>query len=88
MYRLATFRIGECYNLQRNELFTLEVIMRLPGGWELFIILIIVLLLFGPGRLSRIAGEIGRSIREFRSGLQEAEEGETSQPEETKQDED
>ncbi len=62
--------------------------MRLPGGWELFIILIIVLLLFGPGRLSRIAGEIGRSIREFRSGLQEAEEGETSQPEETKQDED
>lgn len=44
--------------------------MRLPGGWEWIIILIVVLLLFGPGRLSKIAGEIGRGIREFRSGLQ------------------
>jgi sec-independent protein translocase protein TatA len=60
--------------------------MRLPGGWELFIILIIVLLLFGPGRLSRIAGEIGKSIREFRSGLQELEEDDSSQPEEAKGD--
>ena len=38
-------------------------------GWEWIVILAIVLLLFGPGRLSRIAGEIGRGIREFRSGL-------------------
>lgn len=43
-------------------------------GWELIIILIIVLLLFGPGRLSRIAGEIGKGIREFRSGLKEGSE--------------
>jgi len=44
--------------------------MRLPGGWEWIIILIVVLLIFGPGRLSKIAGEIGRGIREFRSGIQ------------------
>jgi sec-independent protein translocase protein TatA len=42
-------------------------------GWELIVILVIVLLLFGPGRLSRIAGEIGRGIREFRSGIKEGE---------------
>ena len=40
-------------------------------GWELIIILIIVLLLFGPGRLSRLAGEIGKGIREFRAGIKE-----------------
>jgi len=44
--------------------------MQLPGGWEWIIILIVVLLIFGPGRLSKIAGEIGRGIREFRSGIQ------------------
>jgi sec-independent protein translocase protein TatA len=52
--------------------------MRPPGGCELIIILIIVIILFGPGRLSKIAGEIGRGIREFRSGLQEKEEDDTA----------
>jgi sec-independent protein translocase protein TatA len=51
--------------------------MQLPGGWEWIIVLIIVILLFGPGRLSKIAGEIGRGIKEFRSGLQGGEEEET-----------
>jgi sec-independent protein translocase protein TatA len=43
-------------------------IMR-PGPAELIIILIIVVLLFGVGRISKIAGELGRGIREFRKGL-------------------
>jgi sec-independent protein translocase protein TatA len=38
-------------------------------GWELIVILVIVLLLFGVGRISKIAGELGRGIREFREGL-------------------
>ena len=44
--------------------------MQFPGRWEWIVILIVVLLIFGPGRLSKIAGEIGRGIREFRSGIQ------------------
>jgi sec-independent protein translocase protein TatA len=48
-----------------------EAKMTAPRGWELIIILVIILLLFGPGRLSRIAGEIGRGIREFRSGIKD-----------------
>ncbi len=59
--------------------------MSLPRGSELIIILFIVILLFGPGRLSKIAGEFGRGIREFREGLQSSEdeedEGEPSKPE-------
>jgi sec-independent protein translocase protein TatA len=39
------------------------------GGWEWIIILVIILLLFGPGRIGKIAGELGRSIKSFREGL-------------------
>jgi len=43
------------------------------GGTELIIVLIIVVLLFGRGRIGDIAGEMGRGIREFREGLKEGE---------------
>ena len=36
---------------------------------ELIILLVIVVLLFGPGRIGKIAGEIGKGIRSFREGL-------------------
>ncbi len=39
------------------------------GPSELIIILIIVLLLFGVGRISKIAGEMGSGIRAFKEGL-------------------
>ena len=44
------------------------------GPTELIIILVIVVLLFGVGRLSQIGGELGKGIREFRSGLREDDE--------------
>jgi sec-independent protein translocase protein TatA len=43
--------------------------MRLPGGWEWIIVLVIVLLLFGPGRIGKIAGELGKGIKAFRDGI-------------------
>jgi sec-independent protein translocase protein TatA len=43
------------------------------GPTELIIILIIVILLFGVGRISKIAGELGSGIRSFREGLQGSE---------------
>ena len=39
------------------------------GSLEWIGILLVVLLLFGPGRIGRIAGELGRSIRSFRLAL-------------------
>ena len=39
------------------------------GPTELLIILGIVVLLFGVGRIGKIAGELGRGIREVRKGL-------------------
>lgn len=43
------------------------------GTTELIILLVIILLLFGVGRISKIASELGRGIREFRSSLTEEE---------------
>ncbi len=39
------------------------------GGWEWVIVLVIVVLIFGVGRISKISGEIGSSIRAFREGI-------------------
>ena len=39
------------------------------GVPELLILALIVVLLFGVGRISKISGELGRSIRTFREGL-------------------
>ena len=46
------------------------------GPTELIIILIIVILLFGVGRIGKIAGELGSGIRSFRKGLQEEDKAE------------
>ena len=39
---------------------------------ELLIILVIVVVLFGVGRISKIAGEMGSGIKAFKDGLQGA----------------
>lgn len=46
------------------------------GPTELIIILLIVIILFGAGRIGRIAGELGSGIRSFREGLKGEEEDE------------
>jgi sec-independent protein translocase protein TatA len=37
------------------------------GPWELVAILIIVLMVFGPGKLPSVGKALGNSIREFRN---------------------
>ncbi len=39
------------------------------GPTELVIILIVVILLFGVGRISKVFGEMGKGIRAFKDGL-------------------
>ena len=41
------------------------------GPPELIIILVIVIVLFGVGRVSKIGGELGSAVANFRKGLQE-----------------
>ncbi|MEJ2485570.1 MAG: twin-arginine translocase TatA/TatE family subunit [Anaerolineales bacterium] len=51
------------------------------GGWEWIIILVIVLLVFGVGRIGKIAGELGGGIRAFREGLKGEDEDESEEEE-------
>jgi sec-independent protein translocase protein TatA len=37
--------------------------------WHLVLILIIALVIFGPGKLGDIGGSLGRGIKEFRSSM-------------------
>jgi sec-independent protein translocase protein TatA len=48
---------------------------------EILILLVIVLILFGPGRIGKIAGELGQGIRNFRDGLSKKDE--TQEPPKT-----
>jgi sec-independent protein translocase protein TatA len=41
------------------------------GTTELVIIFVIIILLFGVGRIGKIAGELGSGIRSFKEGLNE-----------------
>ena len=50
---------------------------------EIILILVIVLLLFGPGRIGKVAGELGTGIRNFRKGI----EGDDEKKNESKEEE-
>jgi sec-independent protein translocase protein TatA len=44
------------------------------GPWQLLIILVIVLAIFGTKRLSTLGSDLGKSVKGFRSAMSEAEE--------------
>jgi sec-independent protein translocase protein TatA len=54
------------------------------GPPELILILLIVIVLFGVGRISKIGGELGHGIRAFKEGLQGSESDQPSKPEPVK----
>ncbi len=55
--------------------------MSMPGVWELAIIFMIVLVLFGAGKIPKIAKDIGGGIREFKKSI-------TGEEEDKKEDKD
>ena len=60
------------------------------SGWEILVILVIVLLIFGPGRLGELGKSLGEGIRNFKKAMSGEEEtkpvakSEEKKPEETK----
>jgi len=58
-----------------------------PGLPELLIVLVLVLLLFGPGRIAKIAGELGKGIRSFKDGLTPEDEESKEQSDESNSEE-
>ena len=37
--------------------------------WHLLLVLIVVLIIFGPGKLPKAMGDVGKGIRNLRAGL-------------------
>jgi sec-independent protein translocase protein TatA len=50
------------------------------GVPELLIILLIVIVIFGAGRVAKLGGELGQGIREFRKGLSGDDEAKNPNP--------
>ncbi len=44
-----------------------------PGPWGLLIIALVVLLLFGRGKIANMMGEVASGIKAFRKGMSEDE---------------
>ena len=42
------------------------------GPWEILILLVVVLLVFGPKRLPELGRSLGKGMREFKSSVHEA----------------
>ncbi len=45
-----------------------------PGWWQILVVLVLVVLLFGRGRIADLMGDVAKVIKSFQSGL--ADEGE------------
>ena len=61
--------------------------MPVPGPWELILLLVIVLIIFGPGKLPDIGNAVGKGIREFRkasSDLEDSVRGDTKRTDDVK----
>ena len=55
------------------------------GPWEIALIVVIILIVFGVGKLPQVGGAIGKGIRSFRKGQQGAlDEDEDEEEEEPK----
>ena len=50
---------------------TLNYAFAMPGMGELVIIFLIVLVLFGAGKIPRIAKDLGSGIREFKKSIKD-----------------
>lgn len=48
------------------------------GIWQVLLILVIVLILFGAGKLPKVMGDFGKGLNSFKKGLKEEDDGSTA----------
>lgn len=46
------------------------------GIWQILLIVLLVLLLFGAGKLPNVMGDLAKGVKNFKKGLEEDEESE------------
>jgi sec-independent protein translocase protein TatA len=55
------------------------------GPWQILVIAVVVLVLFGRGKISSLMGEVGKGITAFKKGVKDSTEAIEDQPVETAQ---
>ena len=62
----------------------LSILLGIPGTWQIVLIVLVVLLLFGGKKIPELMKGIGRGTREFKKGLNTDEEDEAEGKDVTK----
>ena len=44
--------------------------------WQIVLVLVIILILFGAGKIPRVMGDVAKGIKSFKAGMKEGEEAE------------
>jgi len=57
-------------------MMNLSILLGVPGYWQIILIVLVVLLLFGGKKIPELMKGIGRGTREFKKGLNTDEEDE------------
>lgn len=51
-----------------------------PSFWQILIVLVLIVLLFGRGKISDLMGDVAKGIKSFRKGLKDDEQPEEPKP--------
>ncbi len=62
----------------------LSILLGMIGGWQILIIVLVVLLLFGGKKIPELMRGMGRGVKEFKDGISGEDEKKTSQEKDTK----
>lgn len=52
--------------------------MGFSSAWHWILVLVVVLIVFGAGKLPRAMGDVAKSIRNFKAGLKDEDKAETT----------
>lgn len=58
-----------CIKIQKFNKMNLSILLGIIGPWQIVIILVIVLLLFGGRKIPELMKGLGKGIREFKDGV-------------------
>jgi sec-independent protein translocase protein TatA len=53
----------------------------MPGWTQILIVLVLIVLLFGRGKISDMMGDVAKGIRSFKKGLSDEDENPSARPE-------
>ena len=51
-----------------------------PGPWQIALIVVLLLVFFGRGKISEMMGDVGKGIKSFKKGISDSDEPEKPAP--------